>query len=184
MKLALISTAAALMTCASLAAQTPARGSSAPGSSQSPTYPAPSSAARTTTGTDAITVTGCVESSGGAFKLTKVADASTASASGSQATRAESAAAKDPEALLDEYALTADPSINLSQHVNHKVTVTGAVSKTAATSVAPSASPSMSSPSGSTASARPSGGMAGASSALDAGTLKVTSLRMVSSSCQ
>lgn len=182
MKLAIISTAAAFMTCASLAAQTPTPGSSVPGSTQSQTYPAPSSASRSMPGNDSISVTGCVEGSGTAFKLTKVADASKAGSGSASAgaPRAGATAPKDPEALLDEYALTADPSVNLSQHVNHKVTVTGTVSKT-------TAGASMSSPSGASASSSTSASgssMGGRASSLNDATLKVTSLRMVSSSCQ
>jgi len=177
MNIAIISTAAALMTCASLAAQTPA-----PGSSPSPTYPAPAAASRPSSGNDKINVTGCVESSGAtAFKLTKVADASKSAAGDASkpestgAPRSDSMGPKDPEALLDQYTLTADPSINLSQHVNHKVTVSGTVSKTAASS-----SPSVSSPSPNPQAGNAAGGV----DSPGAAALKVTSLKMVASSCQ
>lgn len=102
--------------------------------------------------------------------------------------------------LEDEYRLEAAASVNLAQHVNHQVEVTGTVAKVAgARSTMPGRStPSGSSTPGSTstpgASSAPgasgsSSGSAGmnqqkSTTTSDVPTLRVTSLRMISSTCQ
>lgn len=102
--------------------------------------------------------------------------------------------------LEDEYRLEAAASVNLAQHVNHQVEVTGTVAKVAG---ARSTMPGSSNPSGSptpgstsTPGASSAPGASGSSSGSagmnqqrstttdDVPTLRVTSLRMISSTCQ
>ncbi len=137
-----------------------------------------------------ITVTGCVQqsspgaSSSNAFKLTDVSMGSAAkSASGATSSSARSSEAAS---ALDEYALSADSGVNLSQHVNHKVEITGTIANDSAASTAasPGAAP------GSTPQDTTNPGAPGAStsarsaSSLGTPTLKVTSVRPIASSCQ
>lgn len=138
----------------------------------------PTSSSASSSATKPMTVTGCVQrdSSGGAsaFKLTDVtngASAGTASkSSASSPTGSYSAASPSANATLDEYALQADSSVNLAQHVNQKVEITGTVASDATRS--PSSSPSA------------SDSMTPAASSTNGPALKVTSVRMLASSCQ
>jgi hypothetical protein len=134
-----------------------------------------------------ITVTGCVQqaapgaSSSNAFKLTDVsAGAAAKSSSDSSASSSTSQAA----GALDEYTLSADSSVNLSQHVNRKVEIIGTIANDSATSsstTSPGAAPG-STPQDTT---NPGGAMSSRSaSSIGTPTLKVTSVRPIASSCQ
>ncbi len=132
-----------------------------------------------------ITVTGCVQqaapgaSASGAYKLTDVSMG--AGASSASKPDASASATSSATAALDEYALSADSSVNLGQHVNHKVEITGTVADTAAKSgtTAPGAAPG-STPQDTT---NP-GASSRSSSSMSTPTLKVTSVRPIASSCQ
>jgi hypothetical protein len=136
-----------------------------------------------------ITVTGCVQqaspgaSSSNAFKLTDVSMGAGAKSS-SDSSASSSTRSAQPAGALDEYTLSADSSVNLSQHVNHKVEITGTIANDSATSsstTSPGAAPG-STPQDTT---NPGGAMSSRSaSSIGTPTLKVTSVRPIASSCQ
>jgi hypothetical protein len=101
----------ALSSLAVVGAQTP---QSPPPTPTTPQTPSASSMEPKKADGKTITVTGCIAAgeTPNTFKLTNVAPAGAAEAT---------AAAK----LAPSYALTADSSINLSEHVGHKVEATG-----------------------------------------------------------
>ena len=180
-----------------------------------------STASQSARSTDAVVLQGCVErdsspaaSTASAFKLTKVekgddksAPSSTAGAAGSAAT-AGAASASAAMKLEKEYKLEASSSsVDLSQHVSHKVEITGTMAGAAATrsgsmsgagasssTASGGATSTGSTPSTPSTTPGASGGSSASSSAstasaaragsADTPTLRVTSLRMISASCQ
>jgi hypothetical protein len=151
----------------------------------------PETQSRSTGAGQPITVTGCVQqaspgaSSSNAFKLT---DASMgAGAKSSSESSASSSAARSAEAAgaLDEYTLSADSSVNLSQHVNHKVEITGTIANDSSTSGASSTTSPGAAPGSTPQDTTNPGAMSSRSaSSLGTPTLKVTSVRPIASSCQ
>jgi hypothetical protein len=149
-----IAAALAIMSCALLQAQATPPSLASPQKSSS-------------TAANRLTLSGCVErdtsapSSTSAFKLTDVEDAAKSASAdrntmGGSSNSATSMSAK----LADSYKLDpAASSVQLSQHVNQKVEVIGTVG--AASTSGSLTAPRMGSP-----------------------TLKVTSVRMISSTCQ
>jgi hypothetical protein len=157
-----------------------------PSTAQPPaTQPATSQSARASDSDKMLTVTGCLARAGssasatsspsaagssGGFILTN-AQSKAMSTPDNPASTAPPGASSGPRATASSYALKAQGAgVDLSQHLNHKVTVTGTIDSMAGSSAA--ASPS--SPPSATDSARPAATMP---------TLNVTSVTMVSSSC-
>jgi hypothetical protein len=155
-----------------------------PSTAQPPaTQPATSQSARASDSDKMLTVTGCVARAGssasatsspsaagssGGFILTNAQSGSKAMSSPDNPATTPPAASSGPRATASSYALKAQGAgVDLSQHLNHKVTVTGTIDTMAGSSAATS-------PPSATDSARPAATMP---------TLNVTSVTMVSSSC-
>jgi hypothetical protein len=158
-----------------------------PSTAQPPaTQPATSQSARASDSDKTLTVTGCVARAGssasatsspsaagssGGFILTNAQSGKAMSSPDNPASTTPPAASSGPRATASSYALKAQGAgVDLSQHLNHKVTVTGTIDSMAGSSAA--ASPS--GPPSATDAARPAAAMP---------TLNVTSVTMVSSSC-
>lgn len=141
--------------------------SSQPGSSSDD----PVGTSGTASSADTITVTGCLTGSAGKWQLTKakksesgsMTSGSSSSTSGSTASGSSASAAG-----TETYALKATSDDQLKPHVGHKIEVTGTLAESRMAS-------------GSTSSTDQPVGTAGAGSAK---TLNVTSVKMVSGSCE
>lgn len=161
---------------------------------QSPTTQPGSSPQRSGTGSS-MTVTGCLTSPGGSsssaasssaagaqYILTNAESGSGASSSSPSATPPSSSPSASRAGSGTSYVLKAEgSSANLSEHVGHKIQVTGTLDSGSESSTSPS-SPGSTQP-GSTA---PSGqsGASRSAGAMGMQTLKVTNVTMISSSCQ
>lgn len=133
MKQTILATCGALAVAGTmtLSAQTPTPAPRPP----SPT-PAPSTPTMSNTRSDekTVTVTGCLKNWDSSMGKAPTAAATTAGAhfvltnveaEGAKAGAHEGATGKSGATVESQYALTADSSVNLAAHVNHKISVTG-----------------------------------------------------------
>lgn len=146
-----------LATTAVLSAQTPAP---APAPQTPPTTSSTTSTTRQTAQT--VTITGCVTPD-----LTANPDPASATTRRFLLSNIEPSAAGQPR--VTGYILTPNADVNLSDHLNHKVQITGTVESVTSSSTTSQSSPSTSSTTQSSTTTMPS--------------FRVTSVKMVSATC-
>jgi hypothetical protein len=170
-------------TCGALAVAAIAASAQVPPSS-TPSAPRPAQSTRTMSEDKTVTVTGCVKPWGpgeappplSAPSTSRPTDPVAAMRAGDSAKYSLSnVQAVGEEAVASSYSLTAVSTVNLAAHVNHKVEVSGTVMRdvteppSATTAPAPAATPPTTAAAIAAARATP--------------TLRVTSLKMVATSC-